>query len=697
MRPRQPDPAPAPARPVAGGEGEGVPAWAPFAITAGAAGLGWVLRVTAGEAVAAAAAGLLVVPALLLTVAYLCGRRLFGVDRPATLAYTAGCWVALAAWAGTAGAGAWPHTALVAAAVVGAAAGWVAYSRWQRTAALAVAGGAAAAALAAVLFGATRQPNPARWALVWAAATSVAAAPWWQRERAEEAAPPAPVVDVSPLTAAIVKHLGHAAETVPGTVEVDAQGRYSVRYLLADGKSVRHLQPLLDAIESELGWRPGALHVEGSRARRNEVTVSVVPEAPVIERLDRPAPPTSITQPAPLGRHDTGAAMELSIYSDEGARGGLLGGQKGSGKSRVIWTAMDGWTATDDALFVFGDMSGGATSTPWLPCITWRETEPDRVLVQIEALTRAAVARAATLPDRGWESWQPSPDNPAIVFVIDEAQRLLKSSFPAQQALSNLMQIDRKSGISVVLACPNPVQMEGITPTVRQQCALRLCMKAQGSAAQWVLGNTPAFPLAGLVESFDKPGQILGSAPGLAALPGRTYDTNLADAKAAAIRNSSRRPQFDQLTADALRAAAGDAAPAALAAGPGRPAAAGGWTDRDDQALRRAATVSDDQIRDRIRGMAQHPNVLGQPWPDRAAVPAVPGGRLTTEQALRVLATMLAQPGGVSPAEAVRATGFSRAWVNARLAQWVDQGVAAKPQKGRYTAASVDTPGPTGG
>lgn len=669
--------------------GDGVPPWAPFALTAGAAGLSWVLRVTAGEAVAAAAAGLLVVPALLLTVAYACGRRLFGVDRLAALAYTAGCWVALAAWAGTAGAGAWPHTALVAAAVVGAAAGWVAYSRWQRTAALAVASGAAAAALVAVLFGATRQPNPARWVLVWAAATGVAAAPWWQRQRAQ-AAPAAPTVDVSPLTAAIVKHLGHHAETLPGTVDVDGQGRYSVRYLLADGKSVRHLQPLLDAIESELGWRPGALHVEGSRARRNEVTVSVVPEAPVIERLDRPAPPTSITQPTPLGRHDTGAAMELSIYSDEGARGGLLGGQKGSGKSRVIWTAMDGWTATDDALFIFGDMSGGATSTPWLPCITWRETEPDQVLAQIHALTAAAVARAATLPDRGWESWQPSPDNPAIVFVIDEAQRLLQNSYPAQQALSNLMQIDRKSGISVVLACPNPVQMEGITPTVRQQCAIRLCMKAQGSAAQWVLGNTPAFPLAGLVEGFDKAGQILGSAPGLAALPGHTYDTNLADAKAAAIRNSSRRPQFDQLTADALRAAAGDAAPAALAAGAGRPAAAGGWTDRDDQALRKATAVSDDQIRDRIRGMAQHPNVLGQPWPDRPAGPVIPrGGKLTQEQALRVLATMLAQPGGVSPVEAMKATGFGRTWVMDTLGAWVRQEVAARPERGRYVVADI--------
>lgn len=143
-------------------DGSGARLWGPYAVTAGAAGFGWVLQLAAGGMGLAVAAGLLLVPPIVLAVAHARGRYLLGVDRRGELVYAAGCVVALAGWVGAAGMTAWPEAALVAAAVTGTAAGWQVYGPGQRPAGIAAAVAVGAAVVAGLLMGATREPNPVR-------------------------------------------------------------------------------------------------------------------------------------------------------------------------------------------------------------------------------------------------------------------------------------------------------------------------------------------------------------------------------------------------------------------------------------------------------------------------------------------------------------------------------------------------------
>jgi len=535
--------------------------------------------------------------------------------------------------------------------------------------------------------GRARAQVAARWVALWAIATAIAAAPWWARRRNRQRY--AAAIDIDPLTAAITKHLHHEVKPVAGTLTVGAGGRYSVRYQLTGGKLDRQVQYVVEAVESELGWRPGALQIEGSRIRRDEVLATVIPHDPADEPIVMPALPTSITQPTPIGQHVTGEPMSVAIYTaKEGARGQLVGGRKGSGKSRFLWTELKGWTNTNDSVFMFGDLSGGATSAPWEPCSLWTETDVDRVKVQIASLRAVATARAASLPKRGWESWQPSPEHPAIVFVIDEAQALLKDDYATRAAVEQLIQVDRKSGISVVLMCPNPVNQEGISPTIREQMAVRLCFASSGQAVKWVLHGTPAAQSGDAVLHFEHPGQVLGAAPGLKPIPGRTFDTDIDEAKAIAIRNAERRPDLDELTAAVMRRVAGDVLPPALAAPTDPRPVEQTWTDDDTKAVH---GMTDEQLRNQIRTDTQTPlNPLGQPWPDKVQ-PAPPPGDMDVPAALKVMARMVAQPGGTTPKALIEVTGMSQSFVMERLKLWVDQGVVQRPQRGRYVAVGDPT------
>lgn len=650
------------------------PIWAPYAASAVCAVAAVGLRVASGGAALGIAAAVLLAPAIVLGIAYRIGWPLFGLDQTHEVGYIAGCLSALAGWTIAAGLTAWPLAVLVTVSVIGGSVGWLAYGPGKRVASLAGSLGAAAGVLGSAALNPFADAGLIRWALAWAAGTTLAATPFWLHRRIRRQYEP--TIDIDPLVAAVTKHLRSAVSAVPGSLNISADGRYSVRLRLDDGKTDQDVGAVIVRIESELSLRAGAIMVLGYRQRRDEVTITVVPEEPTVNMIDRPALPTSITEPAPLGRHDNGNIMMISIYDETGARGAVGGGEKGAGKSRAVSTLMESWTNCDDTLFVFGDLSGGATSDPWMPCIHARVTEPTELKALIDALMEEATARAATLAERGWESWRPSADDPAVIFVIDEAQRILKTDWETRIALENLMQVDRKSGISCFIICPNPVSTEGISPTMREMAGVRLCFRSKAQAVKWVLGDTPAAPVSHVVTEFDKPGQVLGHAPGLDPIPGRAYDTDLAQAKQAAARNAHKRPSPSRLLTPALRNF-----------GQADSNGANTVTEQAAAPARRIDGYDDPQIRTELVAMASGPGVLGQPWPEQPEVPQIPAGRLSTEQALQVAATMLAQPGGTTWQMVARATGRSRSWVFNTLSQWVREGIAIQPEDGRYVVA----------
>lgn len=686
--------------------------WGPFAVTAVAAGLGYGLAAGTGPVALGVAAGVLLVPALVLGVALFLGRPLYGVDRPEEVGYIAGTLAALAGWTTAVGTWSWPLAAGTAAAVAAGVVWWLAWGPGQRAAMLADFLGAAAGLLALAGLNPVADPAPWRWLLAPIAGTALAATPYWMHRRNRAAAAPLAEVDIGPLVTAIGKHLHAAVELQPDSLNVGPHGRHSIRLRLSNGKTAADVVAVLVRVESELGLREGALSAAGQRARRNEVTVTVVPVEPKSAELVRPPLPTAITEPVAIGRYDTGDLMLISLYDGDGARGALVGGVKGSGKSRTLWTWMQAWTHSDDNLIMFGDFSGGATSEPWMPCLYRRYTDPDKFLQFLIALEAGAKWRASQLPLRGWESWQPSHDDPAIIVPIDEAQSLLKGNWAAQQQVERIIQIDRKSGISLVIMQPNPVQMEGISPTIREQARIRLCFLSLGTAVRWVLGGTRAEPMSYAVREFTAPGQVLGDGPGMQPVPGRGFDTNLAESKASAIKHAGRRPVLDAGTAAAMaKATATRKNPAGEdfsrpqheleAAQDGDRPAEERWTDADAQAAADAHAdhaglagladlgATEPDLRAALAEMASHDTLLGRDLPPLPTGIKPPKERLSTEQALALVARLVAQPGGTTPAVVELATGRSRSWVFGVLSSWVRDGAAKQPEQGLYVAAAA--------
>lgn len=661
---------------------DGPRVWMPYAVTAvcGLGGLG--LRLVSGPGALAVAALVLLAPAGVVAVAHRLGRPVLGVDRALEVGYVAGALAALAGWTVAAGTRSWPAAAVLVPLVVALVVGWVAYGPWRRVTALAVACGAAAGLLAGAALNPLGGGGVLRWGAAWAAGTTAAAAPYWLHLRHRRRNAP-PKVDVDKLLAAVGKHLHHEVTLVTGSLNVGEHGRYSVRLRLTDGRTAASVQQIVPAVESELSLRAGAVMVAPVVHRRDEVTMSVTPKVPRSEAV-MPELPESITEPVAVGVHDNGDPLLISVYDETGARGTLVGGEKGSGKSRLLATALKAWTHCEDALIIFADFSGGTTSEPWLPRLHGRITDPARFVPLLNALLAEARARAASLPERGWESWQPSPECPAILFVIDEAQAGLKDDFQAQSLLGQLIQVDRKSGMGAVAVAPIPVQTEGISPTIREQCRLRLCFRSSGKAAQYVLGDTPAAPVAYTVTEFDQPGQMLASGPKIAPLQGRTYDTDLAAAKAAGLAHADRKPSADGILTKELRefftrsggeAEGGEPAPEPNPTGPEGPDTA-------------APAADDAGLRDTLLRMVNGPGVLGQAWPEIPAAP--PKGRLSTETALQVVAAMVRQPDGASPADIQQATGRKKTWVHATLSAWHRDGLVESLGHGRWRATLVD-------
>lgn len=655
-------------------------AWGPYAGSAAAAGIAAGLHAGTGPGALAIAIVLPLIPALVVALAWCLGRPLFGIDRAEEVAYLAGCLAALTGWTAATGTGTWPLAALLTIAVVTTVTGWGVYGPGHRVPALALAAGIGAGALAGAALNPFADARIARWIAAWLVGTSLAAMPYWLHRRNRRATVPA--IDITPLVAAIAKHMHAEVTPVTGSLNVGEHGRYATRLRLTNGKTAADVAAITVRVESELGLREGAVLVQGYRARRDEVTVTVVPVEPRAIDQERPALPASITGPAFLGVHDNGDPMMLTLYGSEGARSVVGGGRTGSGKTRVVWTGMKSWTATDDTILIAADFSGGASSEPWKPCLGIRITDPKDMKPLTDALIREANARAGTLPDRGWETWRPSPTDPAIVLWVDEAQRALKD-WETQVAVGDLMQIARKSGISVILTQPNPVLSEGISPTIREQAPIRLCLASAEQAVKWVLGDTPAAPVSGVVGEFTHPGQILGHAPDLAAIPGRAADTNLADAKATAKAHAARRPSLDRLLTRELREF-------------GKPSDENGPTPMPTNPIGPRpqldpTTVIDHGtgIRDRLLTMTTAETILGQPWPEHETVPDRPAGRLPTEQALQVAAAMIRQPDGATPADIMAATGRKKTWVHEVLSQWEAEGVVEKPDYGRYRSVTA--------
>ncbi|MFI6902014.1 cell division protein FtsK [Nonomuraea sp. NPDC050394] len=450
----------------------------------------------------------------------------------------------------------WPTvagiTVIVAAAVV-VAGRWVGLTRpaeraYAATAALFGGGWLSAA----TTLGPITPPLP----LLLAIGCVLLAIPWWAHRRRRAR------VRVERTLAAwpdIAQAVGLTGSRVQSAI-VDLWG-YRFRLGLGLGQTVEDAITAVPRLESALGSTRGGVRVQPVASKKaNRADVRVIETDPHADAIAWPGPSiTSITQPVKLGLYEDGTPVRVRLLR----RHGLFGGVSGGGKSGGLNILLAELTACPDVIIWAIDLKRGMELQPWASCIDRLATTPN----EAETLLRDAVAvldgRADDLTRRGKRVWEPTPETPALVIIVDEFAELAEESPKAIRYADSLARRGRAPAVSLIVATQRPSKDAMGKSAVRSQMDVRVCFRVREPRdGDLILGQ-------GMVKAgwhahrLDAPGKFLISAPEHD-IPrrARTYLITDAGVRAAAERHAEHRPRLDPVSAHALERASEMAAEA---------------------------------------------------------------------------------------------------------------------------------------
>jgi hypothetical protein len=417
--------------------------------------------------------------------------------------------------AALAGAGWWAHAALpavavpaLAAALVLAAAVLALGARFglrpaaeRAYAGAVILAGGAWLALAAAL-GPLAPPLPLALGIGWA----VLSVPWWAHRRRRAR------VRVERALAAwpdIARAVGLAGSAVMSAT-VDVWG-WRARFRLARGQTITDVIARIPAIESGLGTFRGAVRVYPTPDdKANRFELRVLGSDPHADAIPWPGPSIhSITKPAELGPFEDATPCRVLFLR----RHALFGGSVGSGKSGGLNVLMGNLTACPDVIIWGIDLKGGMELGPWTECIDRLATTPE----QATALLRDAVSilkgRAAYLASAGRRTWEPSPEMPALVIIIDEYAELSEEAPEAMHYTDEIARLGRALAVTLIAATQRPTQKVMGQGAVRSQMDLRICFRVREQRDVDLVLGQGMLNAGWNAHKLNAPGKFLVSAP----------------------------------------------------------------------------------------------------------------------------------------------------------------------------------------
>ena len=546
-----------------------------------------------------------------------------------------GC-VLAAWWLHSAHPGIWPVPAVIA--IVAA---WVLAAAGQRLGlptpgerlyAAAVAGAIGGWLAAATILGPFTAPLPQ----VLIAGGLVLAVPWWAHGRRRAR------VRVERKLAAwpeIAQAVGLTGSQVMSAV-VDLWG-WRARFRLARGQTIEDVRAKLPAIESGLGTLRGAARIYPTADDlANRFELRVLDKDPHADAITWPGPSaTTITDPIDLGPFEDATPARVLFLR----RHALFGGATGSGKSGGLNVLLGNLVACTDAVIWAIDLKRGMELAPWASCIGRLATTPAEARALLASAVAILEARAAMLAQTGKRVWEPTPQAPALIIVIDEYAELTESAPGATADSDSIARRGRALAVTLIAATQRPTQKAMGQGALRSQMDVRISFRVrERKDVDLVLGQ--GMLAAGWnAHTLNAPGKFLISAP--------EHDT-------------PRRARAYLLTDDAVQTTTShyaDSRPAldpvsAAAADAPRPSAPpGGTTD-------------------------------GPPTPDAKSWRARSGEAADPETVLwNALRTAPAD--GVTVADLMTATGMGRSWVYYRLADLAASGRVIQAGPGCWRAS----------
>ena len=296
--------------------------------------------------------------------------------------------------------------------------------------------------------------------------------PWWANRRRRAKVRVDRMLDAWPEIA--------NATGLPGSqvisALVDVWG-WRARLRLARGQTINDVITKIPALESGLGTFRGAVRVyptPDDLANRCELRVLDID--PHADAIPWPGPSTNtITEPIDLGPFEDASPCRVLFLR----RHVLFGGATGAGKSSGLNVLMGNLAACRDVVIWAIDLKKGMELGPWAPCIDRLATTPDEARRLLADAVKVLEARAALLAERGQRIWQPTPDMPALVIIIDEYAELADDAPDAIKHADSIARRGRAVAVNLVAATQRPTQKAMGQGAVRSQMDVRISFRVR--------------------------------------------------------------------------------------------------------------------------------------------------------------------------------------------------------------------------
>jgi S-DNA-T family DNA segregation ATPase FtsK/SpoIIIE len=375
------------------------------------------------------------------------------------------------------------------------------------------------------------------------------AVPWWAHRRRR-----AKVRVERKLSAwpEIAQTIGLAGSRVQSAV-VDVWG-WRARFALARGQTIHDVIAKTPAIESALGTHRGAVRVYPTRDdMADRFELRVLDSDPHADAIPWPGPSvSSIAEPIDLGPFEDATSARVLFLR----RHALIGGIAGSGKSGGINVLMGNLTACPDVIIWAVDLKRGMELRPWASCIDRLATTPD----QARALLRDAVAvleaRAEWLAARGHRVWEPTPELPALIIVIDEYAELTDDAPEATINTDSIARRGRAVAVTLIAATQRPTQKAMGQGAVRSQMDVRISFRVRERKDVDLILGQGMLTAGWTAHALNAPGKFLVSAPEHdTPRRGRAYLVTDQAVTETARQHADRRPRLDEISRTAVEEA----------------------------------------------------------------------------------------------------------------------------------------------
>jgi FtsK/SpoIIIE family len=373
----------------------------------------------------------------------------------------------------------------------------------------------------------------------------VFAVPWWAHRRRRAKVRVERKLSAWPEIAQVI---GLAGSRVQSAI-VDVWG-WRARFALARGQTLDDAIAKTPAIESALGTHRGAIRIYPTLDEMaNRFELRVLDTDPHADAIEWPgASVGSITEPIDLGPFEDATSARVLILR----RHVLIGGIAGSGKSGGINVLMGNLTACPDVVIWAIDLKRGMELRPWASCIDRLATTPE----QAHALLRDAVAvleaRADWLTGQGRRIWEPTPQSPALVIIIDEYAEL--SDAPeATTDTDSIARRGRAVAVTLIAATQRPTQNAMGKGAVRSQMDVRISFRVRERKDVDLILGQGMLTAGWHAHALNAPGKFLVSAQEHdTPRRGRAYLVTDETVTETAERHTDRRPQLDEISHTAI-------------------------------------------------------------------------------------------------------------------------------------------------